>query len=111
MGHAVWGAERSYVTGKLVSVEHKTRDKVDMYLVNTPVTTAVPYFELTVQLGDTDYVAEYTPRHGGEELPVDWIAGAEVSVRVVKHSLFLKRHDGSETQWIVVKKSREKKEE
>lgn len=75
-----------------------------MYLVNTPVTTAVPYFEITVRLNDTDYVTEYTPRHADEELPEDWKPEADVNVRMQKHYLFLKRPGGSEVQCIVVKR-------
>jgi len=99
-----FGVEKLYSTGKLIDVQQRTREKVDMYLVNTPITTAVPYFELRLQLGRTDYLAEYTPRHFEEELPPDWKAGANVEVRLDKRHLFLKRPDGSETQWIVTKR-------
>lgn len=102
---------KQYSTGKVLDVQQKTRDKVDMYLVNTPVTTAVPYFEVTVRLGDTDYVAEYTPRHAEEQLPVDWVSGADVGVRLEKHSLFLKRTDGSEIRWIIVRRKRTKEKQ
>jgi hypothetical protein len=95
-----------------MDVQRKTRDKVDMYLVNTPLTTAVPYFEITVRLNQTDYIAEYTPRQSGEELPGSWLAGADVQVRVEKRYLFLKRPDGSELRWIVIKRipAKEKQE-
>lgn len=76
-----------------------------MYLVNNPVATEVPYYEITVRVGQTDYRAEYTPRHPEEELPDAWVNGAEVSVRLEKHHLLLKRPDGSELQWILLKKS------
>jgi hypothetical protein len=99
-----FGAEKPYTPGKLMDVQQKSRDKVDMYLVNTPVTTTVPYFELTVEVGNTDYVAEYTPRHSQEELPQDWKPGINVEVRVEKRHLFLKRPDGSEMQWIITKR-------
>jgi hypothetical protein len=99
-----FGVEKSFGTGKLIAVEHKSRDKVDMYLVNTPVTTAVPYFELRLHLGATDYIAEYTPRHSEEELPGDWKPGSEVEARIDKRHLFLKRPDGSEMQWIITKR-------
>ncbi len=99
-----FGVEKSFGTGKLIAAEHKSRDKVDMYLVNTPVTTAVPYFEIRLHLGATDYVAEYTPRHSEEELPVDWKPGSDVEVRIDKHHLFLRRPDGSEMNWIITKR-------
>ena len=101
----LWAATPQYVQGKLVGVERKTREKVNMYLVNNPMSTEVPYFQITVRVNQTDYKAEYTPRHSDEELPEAWVNGAEVSVRVDKHRLFLKRPDGSEFQWILLKKS------
>jgi hypothetical protein len=103
-----WSVQKQYSTAQLVDVQRKTRDKVDMYLVNTPVTTPVPYFEIMVRLGNTDYVAEFTPRHEDEELPSDWVPGATVNVRLEKHYLFLKRFDGTEIKWIVTKRTRVK---
>jgi hypothetical protein len=99
-----FGVEKSFGTGKLIAVEHKSREKVDMYLVNTPVTTAVPYFELRLHLGAIDYIAEYTPRHSEEELPADWRPGFDVEARCDKRHLFLRRPDGSEMQWIITKR-------
>jgi hypothetical protein len=104
------GAQKVYSTGKFVDVQQKTREKVDVYLVNTPVTTAVPYFEVSVELEGMDYVAEYTPRHSGEELPEAWKPGESVQGRVEKHRLFLKRPDGTETQFIIDKRRPEGKE-
>lgn len=104
------GAQKVYSKGKFIEVQQKSRDKVDMYLVNTPVTTAVPYFEIAVELGETDYVAEYTPRHSAEELPDAWRPGESVEGRVEKHHLFLKRSDGTEMQWIITKRTPVSKE-
>ena len=101
---SLYGAQKPYSTGKFVEVQEKSRVRVDMYLVNTPVTTAVPYFEVSVDLGDTEYVAEYTPRHPGEELPETWRAGEDVKARVEKHHLFLQRPDSTEMQWIITKR-------
>jgi hypothetical protein len=97
-------AQTPFTKGKFVAIQQKSRDKVDMYLVNTPVTTAVPYFEISVEVGDTDYTAEYTPRHAGEELPEAWKVGEAVQCRVEKHRLYLQRFDGSEMPWIITKK-------
>lgn len=94
-----------YSQAKLIGVERKTREKVNMYLVNTPVSTEVPYYQITVRLDQNDYKAEYTPRHPEEQLPETWVEGADVMVRVEKHHLFLKRPDGSELQWILLKRS------
>ena len=99
------GVQKHYTTGKFLDVQQKSRDKVDMYIVNTPVTTAVPYFEISVELGETDYLADYTPRHSAEELPEAWRPGESVEARVEKHHLFLKRSDGSEMQWIITKRT------
>jgi len=99
-----FGVEKPFSPGRVIDVQQKTRDKVDMYLVNTPVTTAVPYFEITVELGHTDYVAEFTPRHSQEQLPQDLKPGADVEVRLEKRHLFLKRPDGAEMQWIITKR-------
>jgi hypothetical protein len=101
----VSATQKPYVQGKFVAVRQKSRDRVDLYLVNTPITTAVPYFEITVEFGDVDYLAEYTPRHSGEELPEAWRAGAAVRGRVDKHHLYLLRPDGSEMQFIIEKKA------
>jgi hypothetical protein len=99
-----WGVQHEYSSAKIVDEQRKTREKVDMYLVNTPVTSAVPYFEITVRLDQTDYVAEYTPRHPEEDLPQSWVVGADVSVRMEKHALFLKRSDGSDMRWTLLKR-------
>jgi len=65
----------------------------------------VPYFEITVRLGQTDYKAEYTPRHAEEELPGQWVEGADVMIRLEKHALFLKRPEGTEMKWLLTKRT------
>jgi len=103
---AVRAAQKAhYSQGKLMQVEHKTREKVTMYHVNNPLATEVPYYQITVRIDQTDYRAEYTPRHPEEELPDGWVNGADVMVRVDKHQLFLKRPDGSELEWLLLKRS------
>ena len=101
----VRAAQKPYIQGKFVAIQQKSRDRVDLFLVNTPITTAVPYFEITVEFGDVDYVAEYTPRHSGEELPEAWRPDETVRGRVDKHHLYLLRPDGSEMQFIIEKKT------
>lgn len=100
-----WSAEQKFVTAKLIQAERKTREKVSMYLVNTPVSTEVPYFEIVVRMGEINYTAEYAPRRAEEELPPEWVAGADVQVRLDKHALFLKRADGPEIRWTVTRKN------
>ena len=106
----VYAVEKPYLTGKFLAVQQKTREKVDMYLVNTPVTTAVPYFEISVEFGDTNYVAEYTPRHSSEELPDAWKPGENVQGRIEKHRLYLRRPDGSDVPFIISKRISSKPE-
>ena len=99
-----FAAEKANTTGKVIDIQAKSRDKVDMYLVNTPVTTAVPYFEVTAEFGNTDYVAEYTPRHSGEELPESWKIGESIQGRTDKHHLYLQRPNGTEMQLVIIKR-------
>jgi hypothetical protein len=101
----VCATQKPYVQGKFLAIQQKSRDRVDLYLVNTPITTSVPYFEITVEFGDLDYVAEYTPRHSGEELPEAWRPDEAVRGRVDKHRLYLLRPDGSEIEFIIEKKA------
>ena len=105
MAPCLYAAQKPYSTGKILDVQQKTRDKVDLYLVNTPVTTAVPYFEISIEFGNTDYVAEYTPRHSAEQLPEVWGPGETVKGRVDKHHVYLQRPDGSELTFIITKRT------
>src|SRR3954453_16167550 len=100
----VLALDHQFTRGQIIDVQHKVRQKTEMYLVNTPITTDVPYFEIEIRLDQTDYIAEYNPRHPKEELPESWVAGAEIQVRAEKHHLFLKRPHGSEIQWIINKR-------
>src|ERR1700730_11994687 len=110
MAPSSYGAQKPYSTGRFLKIQQKTRDKVDLYLVNTPVTTAVPYFEISIEFGDTDYVAEYTPRHSAEELPEAWRPGETVEGRVDKHHVYLQRPDGSELMFTITKRTAVDKE-
>jgi hypothetical protein len=101
----LYAAQKPYSTGTLLDVQQKTRDKVDLYLVNTPVTTAVPYFEISIEFGSTDYVAEYTARHSADQLPEGWRRGETVPGRMDKHHLYLRRPDGSEVTFIITKRT------
>ena len=110
MAPSSYGAQKPYSTGRFLEIQQKTRDKVDLYLVNTPVTTAVPYFEISVEFGNTDYVAEYTPRHSSEQLPEAWRPGESVQGRIDKHHLYLQRPDSSEIRFIIIKRTSVEKE-
>ena len=104
MAPSLYAAEKTYSTGKFLDIQQKTRDKVDMYLVNTPVTTAVPYFEISVEFENTDYVAEYTPRHSSEQLPEAWRSGESMQGRLDKHHIYLRRPDGSELPFTITRR-------
>lgn len=107
----IYGAQQPYSSGRFAGIQRKTREKVDMYLVNTPVTSEVPYFEISLEVGTTDYIAEYVPRHSGEVLPEAWKVGETVPCRVGKHRLYLQRPDGSEMVLTITKKTAVGKEE
>ncbi len=95
----------SYIPGKILDVQSKTRSEVLYYLVNTPVTREDPYFEVSIEAQGTVYETEFMPRHIADALPNDWQIGSPVNLRVEKHYLYLKRQDGKEVQMLVVKKT------
>ena len=97
--------ENQYQTGKIVDVQQKTNTRILYYQVNTPITKDEPYFEVSVQLKDTIYVGDYTPRHSADALPEEWnVPGAEVRLRLEKHSMFLTRPSGTELQFVIMKR-------
>ena len=65
-------AEKQFRTGRILTVEKKFHERVLYYLVNTPVTQDDPYYEISLQLGDTVLLTEFTPRHAADELPDGW---------------------------------------
>jgi hypothetical protein len=98
-------AEKLYQTGKIVDLQQKTTTRILYYQVNTPVTKDDPYYEVSVQVKDTIYVGDYTPRHATETLPDEWnVPGTEVRLRLEKHYMFLTRPAGSELQFVITKR-------
>jgi hypothetical protein len=98
-------AEKVYQTGKIVDVQQKTTARVLYYQVDTPVTKDEPYFEVSVQVKDTIYVGDYTPRHSADTLPEEWnLPQAEVRLRLEKHYMFLTRPTGTELQFVITKR-------
>jgi hypothetical protein len=94
-----------YQSGKILDVQQKAHTRVLYYIVNTPVTKDDPYFEVSTQLKDATYVAEYTPFHASETLPDDWKPDAAVKARLSdKHHIFLKLPEGGELQFVIVKR-------
>ena len=101
---AAFGVEKPYQPGKIISVQQKEHTRILYYLVNTPVTRDDPYYQVTVQLKNTLYIAEYTPRHAADGLPVEWVTDAPVEVRVEKRHIFLKRPGGDELDFAIIKR-------
>ena len=89
----------------IVRAEQKTHDRVIYYVVNTPLYREDPYFEVEVSVDGTNILAEYEPRDAWEMLPVSWRPGAIVQGRVTGHSLFLKRPNGTELRFVIVKRT------
>jgi hypothetical protein len=102
---ASYAAEKLYQTGKIVDIQQKTNTRILYYQVNTPITKDEPYYEVSVQVNDTIYVGNYTPRHSADTLPEEWnVPQAEVRLRLEKHSMFLTRPVGAELQFVITKR-------
>jgi hypothetical protein len=100
-----YAAEKLYQTGKIVDIQQKKSTRVLYYQVDTPITKDEPYYEVSVQVKDTIYVGDYSPRHAGESLPEAWNAPqAEVRLRLDKHYMFLMRPAGADLQFVIAKR-------
>lgn len=100
-----YGAEKPYGTGNIVDVRKKMNTRILYYQVDTPVTKDEPYYEISVQVKDTVYVGDYSPRHSADTLPEEWnVPNAEVPLRVEKHFMFLTRPSGTELQFVIAKR-------
>jgi hypothetical protein len=101
----LYAAEKQYQTGKMVDIQQKTTTRVLYYHVDTPITKDEPYYEVSVQVKDTIYVGDYTPRHSADTLPEEWnVPQAEVRLRLEKHYMFLTRPTGTELQFVIIKR-------
>ena len=96
-------AVQPYQTGKIISVDEKVRTEILYYIVNTPITRDHPYYEVAVQAGNTQYLAEYTPRREKDDLPGDITIDSEIQFRVEDHHMYIKREAGNDLDLIVVK--------
>lgn len=101
--YPLFAVQKPYETGKVIDVQQKATTRVLYYIVNTPVTQDDPYYEVSVQLKDTIYVGQYTPRHASDGLPDDLQADAGVQVRVEKHHMYIKRPGGIDLDLILLK--------
>jgi hypothetical protein len=93
--------------GVMLSVEKKSHERTQYYIVNTPVTTEEPYFEAEIDSGGYVYTAEYDPRNKDEVIPDGCMAGQAVKVRVDRRHLFVQCLDSdAEMRWEIQKKKR-----
>jgi hypothetical protein len=98
-------ARKEYGPGHIVSVEEKAHERILYYQVNTPVTAADPYYEISLRQDKWLHVTEYTPRHAPDTLPDPWKAGAQVQLVIEdKHHAKVKEEGGRELALIVVRR-------
>ena len=101
---AVSAVQRPYEDGKVMDIQQKMNTRVLYYQVNTPITQDDPYYEVSVLVGSTIYVGQYTPRHSSDTLPDDLTVSSPVQVRTEKRHMFLKRPGGSELDLVITKR-------
>jgi hypothetical protein len=102
---AAYGVQREYVAGTILEIRELERDRVQLYVVNTAIMTEEPYYTLAVDVDGTCYEGEFLPRNSHEMLPSFWRAEESISLRLDKHFMYVKREDGSEVKFLVLKKS------
>ena len=90
----------------IVRAETKLRDRVVAWVNDTPIYQQDPYFEVVVRVGDKLLRAERDPEHPYEMLPTFWEPGVKVQGRVQGHSLYLKRPNGAEMRFVILKRSK-----
>jgi hypothetical protein len=104
LAFSLLAVEPQYQDGVILRVERKTNTRVLYYIVNTPITEDEPYYEVSLRLKDTIYVARYTPRHPDETLPEGWRAGSSVPARVDGRHLLIKRTGGADWMFVIAKR-------
>jgi hypothetical protein len=97
--------QKEYSTGRIVDIQERSRDRVLLYLVNTPIMADDPYFTVSVEVNGTVYESEYLPPNLRQPFPGFWKVDEAVLLRVDKHFLYLKRSDGSEAKFLITGKS------
>jgi hypothetical protein len=96
----------TYATGKILDVRQRTRDRILLYDVNTPIMSEEPYITISLAWDGAAYEAEFLPRNFREIFPSLWKSEQNVLVRRDKHFLYLKREDGSEAKFLITGKAR-----
>ena len=89
----------------IVRAETKLRDRVVAWVNDTPIYQQDPYFEVVVRAGEKLLQAERDPESAFEMMPVFWKPGVKVQGRIRGHSLFLKRPNGAEMRFVILKRS------
>ena len=105
LGALSYAAESGELPMTIVRAEQKMRDRVVAWVNDTPIYQQDPYFEVAVRAGDKILEAEYEPSSAWETLPEFWKPGVQVQGRVRGHSLFLKRPNGVETRFVILKRT------
>lgn len=99
-----YGVERTYISGRILEVQQRTRDRVQLYVVNTPIITEDPYVTIAVDVNGTLYEGEFLPASRHELFPSFWKSDEMVALRLEKHFMYLKREDGSEAKFLILSK-------
>ena len=89
----------------IVRADQKTRDRVVAWVVDTPIYQQESYFEVVVRTGGKQFQGQRDPENAFEMMPVFWKPGVKVQGRVQGHSLYLKRPNGVEMRFVIVKRS------
>ena len=105
LGAQSYAVESGELTMTIVSAEQRTRDRVVAWVNDTPIYQEDPYFSVVVRAGDKLLEGEYEPMSQWETLPVFWKPGVQVQGRVRGHSLFLKRPNGVEIRFVILKRT------
>ena len=103
--HLYAAEKQAFEAGRIITVEKKFHEKVLYYLVNTPVTRDDPYYEVSLQMGSTVLLTEYTPRHAADDLPDGWKNDSAVEMKITdKHHVMVKQAGGMELELLIVKR-------
>jgi hypothetical protein len=105
LGARFYAVENGELTMTIVRAEEKKRDRVVAWVNDTPIYQQDPYFDVAVRAGDKVLEGEYEPSSQWETLPVFWKPGVKVQGRVRGHSLFLKRPNGVEIRFVILKRN------
>jgi len=102
---ASYAAQREYVSGTILELRQQERDRVQLYIVNTAIVTPESYYTIAIDVNGTRFEGEFLPHNPHEMLPTFWKAEENVSLRLDKHFMYVKREDGSEVKFLILNKS------